>query len=173
MATLPPSRAPKEYVRQRSLVDGVFRANAQDAVAEPDRAFAGDLGIADAHSVESRAVERAVVLDAPDAAVAQYSAMKPRDGGVAQDQVVRRVGPYSADLARVNVLALALLGLLRHVDRELGKQVDHVSHGANGRVALQDRRALVRFQRCRRRRGILRRTMLVRRSERRPRHHRT
>ena len=65
-------------------------------------ASAGEIGVADAHAVEPRAVQRARVAHAPAAVLAHEAAVEARDRRVGEHEIVRRV---RADAAEVAVVA--------------------------------------------------------------------
>ncbi len=118
-------------------------ARVKEAVAERERALALEVGVADAHAVELRSVERAVVLHPPAPAVARQLAVEARDRGVEQHEIVAGMRPDVADRSFVDEDARLPARFTAHFERQLGDDVDGRLHDAGPGVAPQRRRLLV------------------------------
>ena len=140
IAMLVPVSAPKRrHHRDERFALGRRLAHADDGVAErEERSFGRQVGVADADAVELRAVQRARVAHAPAAVFAHEAAVEAGDGGVGEDEVVRRVRPDAAEVAVEDERPRgrhAALALNRERQARDGDGVDELADGVDRLLA--------------------------------------
>ena len=128
IATLVPASEPNESSGSTSG-DGHCRrrleaARVKHAVAERERPLALEVGVADAHAVELRPVERAVVLHAPAGLVAGELAVKARHRRVEEHEIVAGMCADAAHRALVDDDARLAARLAPHLEGQLGDDID-------------------------------------------------
>ena len=128
-------RARRVAVGHVLLDRGLEPARGEEAVAEREGPLALQVGVANAHAVDLRAVERPAVLHAPAGPVARELAVKARDGRIEEDHVVAGVRPDPADGPLVDDHSGLAAGLAAYFERQLGDDGDGAAHGPRPRVA--------------------------------------